>query len=209
MTPIPRRGLCLVLAAPSGAGKSAIAAALTASEPDLRLSVSVTTRAPRAGEVDGVHYHFHTQEAFDRLVQANGLLEWARVLGRHCYGTPRAPVEAALAAGVDMVFDIDWQGHRQLRAALPGDLVSVFILPPDMATLEARLRRRAGDDGAEIARRMLLAQDEISHWPEFDHVVVNEELPRAIEAVRAVLHAARSVTVRQTGLTGFVRGLGN
>ena len=192
MTVIPRRGLCLVLAAPSGAGKSAIAAALVASEPQLRLSVSVTTRAPRAGETDGVHYHFQTQDAFDRLVESNGLLEWARVLGRHCYGTPRAPVEAALAAGLDMVFDIDWQGHRQLRAALPADVVSVFILPPDMATLEARLRARAGDDDAEIARRMRLAHDEISHWAEFDHVVVNDDLPRAIEAVRAVLHAARS-----------------
>jgi guanylate kinase len=209
MTQIPRRGLCLVLAAPSGAGKSAIATALTTSEQRLRLSVSVTTRAPRAGEIDGVHYHFQTQAAFDRLVRSNGLLEWARVLGRHCYGTPRAPVEAALATGLDMVFDIDWQGHRQLRAALPGDVVSVFILPPDMATLETRLRARAGDDDAEIARRMQLAQDEISHWSEFDHVVVNDDLPRAVETVRAVLHAARAATARQTGLTEFVRGLAN
>ena len=208
MTPIPRRGLCLVLAAPSGAGKSAIAAALVAVEPGLRLSVSVTTRAPRAGEIDGVHYHFQTPEAFDRLVETNGLLEWARVLGgRHCYGTPRAPVEAALQAGLDIVFDIDWQGHRLLRAALPGDVAGVFILPPDLATLEARLRARAGDDDTEIARRMLRARDEISHWSEFDHVVVNDDLPHAIEAVRAVLHAARSATARQTGLAGFVRGL--
>jgi guanylate kinase len=207
MTAIPRRGLCLVLAAPSGAGKSAIATALVASEPCLRLSVSVTTRAPRTGEVDGVHYHFQTQAEFDSLVQANGLLEWARVLGRHCYGTPRAPVETALAAGLDMVFDIDWQGYRQLRAALPGDVVGVFVLPPDMTTLEQRLRARAGDDAAEIARRMQLAQDEISHWPEFDHAVLNDDLPRAIEAVRAVLHAARTSTARQTGLADFVRGL--
>ena len=113
-----------------------------------------------------------------------------------------------MAAGLDMVFDIDWQGHRQLRAALPDDVVSVFILPPDLATLEARLRARAGDAAAEIARRMQLAQDEISHWPEFGHVVVNDDLPRAIEAVRAVLHAARSNTVRQTGLGAFVSGLG-
>ena len=207
MTPIPRRGLCLVLAAPSGAGKTAIADVLTASEPRLRLSVSVTTRAPRAGEIDGAHYHFQTQDAFDQLVRTNGLLEWARVLGRHCYGTPRAPVEAALSAGLDMVFDIDWQGHRQLRAALPDDVVGVFILPPDMATLEARLRARAGDDDAEIARRMQLANDEIGHWSEFDHVVVNDDLPRAVETVRAVLHAARVATTRQTGLAAFVRGL--
>jgi guanylate kinase len=209
MTTIPRRGLCLVLSAPSGTGKTAIAGALVASEPKLRLSVSVTTRAPRSGEIDGVHYHFRSQDAFDQLAQSNGLLEWARVLGRHCSGTPRAPVEAALAAGLDMVFDIDWQGHRQLRAALPGDVVGVFILPPDLATLETRLRARAGDDPAEIARRMRLAGDEISHWSEFDHVVVNDDLPRAIEAVRAVLHAARLATARQTGLAAFVHGLGN
>ncbi len=208
MTPIPRRGLCLILAAPSGTGKSAIAAALIASEQQLRLSVSVTTRAPRAGETDGVHYHFLTQAAFDALVQSNGLLEWARVLGgRHCYGTPRGPVEAALAAGLDMVFDIDWQGHRQLRAALPGDVVGVFILPPNLATLEARLRARAGDNEAEINRRMRLAHDEISHWSEFDHVVVNDDLSRAVETVRAVLHAARVITTRQTGLAEFVRRL--
>ena len=208
MTRIPRRGVCLVLSDPSGAGKTAIAAALVASEPHLRLSVSVTTRAPRTGEIDGVHYHFQTQPDFDQLVESNGLLEWARVLGRHCSGTPRAPVETAMAAGLDMVFDIDWQGHRQLRAALPDDVVSVFILPPDMATLEARLRARAGDDPSEIARRMQLAHAEISHWEEFDHVVVNDDLPGAIEAVRAVLHAARSSRVRQTGLVAFVRGLG-
>jgi guanylate kinase len=208
MTPIRRRGLCLVLSAPSGAGKSAIASALIASDQGLRLSVSVTTRAPRGGEIDGVHYHFQTQEAFDRLVAADGLLEWARVLGRHCYGTPRAPVEAALAAGLDMVFDIDWQGHRQLRAALPADVVGVFILPPDLPTLEARLRARAGDNDAEIARRMQLAHAEISHWAEFDHVVINDDLPRAVETVRAILHAARTTTARQTGLAAFVGGLG-
>ena len=154
MSGIARRGVCLVLAAPSGAGKTAIADALLAREPDLRRSVSVTTRAPRPGEADGVHYHFRDQAAFDRMVAAGELLEWARVLGRHCYGTPRAPVEQALAAGHDMVFDIDWQGHRQLRAALPGDVVGVFILPPTLAALEGRLRGRSGDDAAEIARRM-------------------------------------------------------
>lgn len=205
--PIPRRGLCLVLAAPSGAGKSALASALIASEPLLRLSVSVTTRAPRPGETDGVHYHFRSQAEFDALVAMDGLLEWARVLGRHCYGTPRAPVETALTAGQDMLFDIDWQGHRQLRAALPNDVVSVFILPPDMATLETRLRARAGDDAAEIARRMQLAAAEISHWPEFDHAVVNDDFATAVADIRAVLHAARSATPRQTGLAAYVRRL--
>ena len=204
MSPIARRGVCLVLSAPSGAGKTAIADALLASEPDLALSVSVTTRAPRPGEVDGVHYRFTDQTTFDRMVAAGELLEWARVLGRHCYGTPRAPVEQALAAGRDVVFDIDWQGHRQLRAVLPGDVIGVFVLPPTLAVLEHRLRLRSGDHAAEIARRMVLARDEISHWPEFDHVVVNDALDEAVVAVRCVLHAARVATGRLTGLKDFV-----
>jgi len=207
MSPIARRGVCLVLSAPSGAGKTAIADALLASEPDLALSVSVTTRAPRPGEVDGVHYRFTDQTTFDRMVAAGELLEWARVLGRHCYGTPRAPVEQALAAGRDVVFDIDWQGHRQLRTALPADAVGVFILPPSLAALEKRLCARAGEDAAEIARRMRRALDEIAHWHEFDHVVVNEDFAHAVAAVRAVLHAARLATARQTGLSEFVRRL--
>jgi guanylate kinase len=197
----------LVLSAPSGAGKTAIADALLRSEPALRLSVSVTTRPPRTGETDGVHYHFHSDDSFRGLVESGGLLEWAQVLGRHSYGTPRAPVEAALGAGLDIVFDIDWQGHRQLRAALPQDVVGVFVLPPDMTALEARLHARAGDDPEEIARRMGRARDEISHWGEFDHVIVNDNLPAAVESVRAVLHAARLTTARQTGLNEFVREL--
>ena len=209
MPPIARRGVCLVLSAPSGAGKTAIADALIDSEPKLRRSISVTTRPPRGGETDGEHYYFHTPESFAALVDSGGLLEWAQVLGRYSYGTPRAPVEAALAAGLDVVFDIDWQGHRKLRAALPGDVIGVFILPPDMAALESRLRARAGDDPAEIVRRMDLAHAEISHWTEFDHIVVNDDLAAAAEAVRAVLHAARSATTRQTGLGEFVRGLGS
>lgn len=209
MPPIARRGVCLVLSAPSGAGKTAITEALTASEPDLRRSISVTTRPARRGEIDGVHYHFHTSESFRALIDAGGLLEWAHVLGRFSYGTPRAPVETALAAGLDMVFDIDWQGHRQLRSALPGDVVSVFILPPDLAALESRLRARADDDVAEIARRMGLAHAEISHWAEFDHAVINDDFPTAVESVRAILHAARSATARQRGLGDFVRNLGS
>ena len=129
------------------------------------------------------------------------------MLNRHCYGTPRAPVEQALGAGRDMVFDIDWQGHRQFRAALPGDVAGVFILPPTLAALDHRLRGRSAEDTAEIARRMRLALDEISHWQEFDHVVVNEDFPSAVASVRAVLHAARLVTARQTGLQDFVRDL--
>jgi guanylate kinase len=207
MSGIARRGVCLVLAAPSGAGKTAIADALLASEPELRRSVSVTTRAPRPGETDSVQYHFRDQAQFDRMAAAGELLEWARVLGRHCYGTPRAPVEQALRDGNDVVFDIDWQGHRQLRTALPGDVVGVFVLPPTLAALERRLRHRSGDDAVEIARRMQLARDEISHWSEFDHVVVNDDLVEAVDAVRSVLHAARVASARQTGLADFIAGL--
>jgi guanylate kinase len=195
-----------VIAAPSGAGKSTITRALLASEPALSLSVSVTTRPPRPGEEDGVHYFFRDEAEFARLRDEGALLEWARVFGRD-YGTPRLAVQQALAAGRDVIFDIDWQGHRQLRAALPGDVVGVFVLPPSLAVLEARLRRRGGDEAAEIARRMAAARAEISHWEEFDHVVVNAELEGAVAAVRSVLHAARLATPRQLGLGRFVAGL--
>jgi guanylate kinase len=208
MIEIARRGVCLVLSAPSGAGKTAIAEALLASEPRLRPSISVTTRARRPNEIDGVHYHFLTEAAFQQAVQDDALLEWARVLqGTHAYGTPREPVEAALAEGLDVVFDIDWQGHQQLRAKLAADVVSVFVLPPSLAALRARLVGRAGDRGAEIERRMRVAGEEIGHWVEFDHVVINEDLSAATEAVREVLYASRTATRRQFGLDGFVRGL--
>jgi len=208
MIEIARRGVCLVLSAPSGAGKTAIADALLASEPKLERSISVTTRGRRPSEIDGVHYHFLTEDGFQHALQDDALLEWARVLqGTHAYGTPRAPVERALAQGHDVVFDIDWQGHRQLRTKLPADVVSVFVLPPNLAALRSRLVGRAGDRGEEIERRMRVACDEIRHWVDFDHVVVNEDLHTATETVRAVLHAARSATARQVGLEGFVAGL--
>jgi guanylate kinase len=203
---ILRRGVCLVVAAPSGAGKSTITRHLLESEPALTLSVSVTTRAPRPGEQDGVHYFFRSQDGFAAMRERGELLEWATVFGRS-YGTPRAPVEQALAAGRDVIFDIDWQGHRLLRAALPADVVGVFVLPPSLEVLEARLRRRGGDDEAEIARRMAAAQAEIAHWAEFDHVVVNTALESAVAAVRSVLHAARLATARQPGLGRFVASL--
>ena len=194
-TPLLRRGVCLVVAAPSGAGKSSITRALLASEPALHLSISATTRAPRPGEREGEHYHFLDRAGFSAMVEAGGLLEWAEVFGR-AYGSPRAPVEAALASGRDVAFDIDWQGHRQLRAALPGDLVSVFIMPPSLAALEARLVARAGDQPAEIDRRMAAARAEISHAGEFDHVVVNDVFETAVAEVRAVLWAARTAVRR-------------
>ncbi|MBU6499911.1 MAG: guanylate kinase, partial [Rhodospirillales bacterium] len=194
---LSRRGLCLVLAAPSGAGKTSITRALLALEPDLQLSISATTRAPRPGEQDGVHYHFVTQDFFDAMAAAGELLEFAGVFGRS-YGTPRAPVEAALAAGRDVVFDIDWQGCRQLRAAMPRDVVGLFILPPSLAALDARLRARGGDSEAEVARRMAQARAEMSHAGEFEHVLINEDLAAAVAQTRAVLHAARLATGRLT-----------
>jgi guanylate kinase len=200
-----RRGVCLVVAAPSGAGKSTITRALLATEPELSLSISVTTRAPRPGEQDGVHYHFRSQAGFDAMVAEGAMLEWATVFGRN-YGTPRAPVEQALAAGRDVAFDIDWQGCRQLRVALPADVVSVFILPPSFAALETRLRRR-GDSADEIARRMDAARSEMAHWAEFDHVIVNRDLEKAVADVRSVLHAARCAIARQPGLAAFVASL--
>ncbi len=204
---IARRGLCLVIAAPSGAGKSTITRALLAREAGLALSVSVTTRAPRAGEEEGVHYFFRSEEEFLRMVRGGELLEYATVFGRG-YGTPRTAVEAALADGSDVVFDIDWQGYRQVRAALPKDTVGVFILPPSLAALEARLKARAGDDAKEIGRRMAQARSEMAHAEEFDHVLVNDDLERCIALTHAILLAARTTTQRLIGLGTVLEGLG-
>ncbi len=201
---LERRGVCLVIAAPSGAGKSSITRALLALEPGLTLSVSVTTRPPRQRERHGVDYFFQTEAEFGALARSGGLLEWATVFGRS-YGTPRRPVEDALACGRDVAFDIDWQGHRNLRAALPRDVVSVFILPPSLGALEQRLRARGSDTQAEIERRMAAARAEIAHWHEFDHVIVNAAFDDAVASVRAVLHAARLATHRQANLAGFVQ----
>ncbi|MCX7931388.1 MAG: guanylate kinase [Rhodovarius sp.] len=205
-TIIPRRGVCLVVCAASGVGKSSVCRALIESEPNLALSISATTRPPRPGEEDGVHYHFRTHEQFMAMVEAGEMLEWAEVFGRR-YGTPRRPVEGALAAGRDVLFDIDWQGHLQLRAALPGDVVCVHLLPPSLEELERRLAARGQDSPAEIARRMAAAREEISHWSDADHVLVNHDFAATVEGVRAVLRAARSARQRQIGLADFVRGL--
>lgn len=206
MNRISRRGLCLVLSAPSGAGKSSVSRALLERETELRLSVSATTRAPRPGEQEGVHYFFRSQAEFEAMEAAGQMLESAHVFGRR-YGTPRASVEQALAAGRDVMFDIDWQGHRLLRQALPGDVVSVFLLPPSLEELERRLHGRGQDSAEEIARRMQAARDEISHWADFDHVLVNTDFHETVAEVRAILHAARSARARQPWLPGFIDGL--
>ncbi len=202
----PRRGVCLVVAAPSGAGKSTITRALLEREPELSLSISVTTRQPRPGEVEGVHYLFREPAEFARMVEAGELLEHAHVFGRS-YGTPRRPVEQALADGRDVVFDIDWQGYQQLRAALPEDTVGVFVLPPSLDALAGRLTGRNTDGMDEITRRLSAARTEISHWREFDHVLVNEQLDAAIADVAAILRASRLTRGRQVWLKEFVAGL--
>jgi guanylate kinase len=201
-----RRGVCLVLASAPGVGKTSVSRALLEMEPNLSLSISATTRARRPGEQEDVHYFFRSEAEFDAMVERGELLEYARFLGRS-YGTPRAPVEQALTAGRDVLFDIEWQGHLQLRARLPGDVVGVCLLPPSMAELERRLRGRAQESEEEIARRLVAARDEIAHWSDFDHVVVNRDFDGTVAEVRAILHAARSSRTRQPWLAGFVDGL--
>ncbi|MCQ0041864.1 MAG: guanylate kinase [Bombella sp.] len=191
-----RRGVCLVISAPSGAGKSTIAQALRKADPTIFTSVSVTTRSPRPGEEEGVHYYFRDLETFRHMAANGELLEWAEVFGRG-YGTPRAPLEEALAAGCDVILDIDWQGCRLMRRAMPDDVVGLFVLPPSLEELESRLRGRNSDSEEEIASRMKAAMSEISHWPEFDYVLVNDDLDRAVEEARAVLSASRLARARR------------
>ncbi len=191
-----RRGVCLVISAPSGAGKSTIAQALRKADPTIFTSVSVTTRSPRPGEEEGVHYYFRDLKTFRHMAANGELLEWAEVFGRG-YGTPRAPLEEALAAGRDVILDIDWQGCRLMRRAMPDDVVGLFVLPPSLEELESRLRGRNSDSEEEIASRMKAAMSEISHWPEFDYVLVNDDLDRAVEEARAVLSASRLARARR------------
>ena len=203
---IARRGLMLVLSSPSGAGKTTLSRKLLAEEDGLELSISVTTRVKRRGEVNGRHYHFIDAKKFEKLARAGDLLESAEVFG-HRYGTPRKPVEKALKQGRDVLFDIDWQGTQQLRESASDDLVSVFLLPPSIPELERRLHSRAQDDDAVIRARMAKAAGEMSHWAEYDYVVVNRDLDRAFKDVRAILATERLKRERQTGLSAFVRGL--
>lgn len=196
----------LVLSSPSGAGKTTISRRLLEGEPGLALSISATTRPMRPGERDGVDYHFVERTDFDLMVNRGEFLEYAKVFD-HYYGTPRKPVERSLANGRDVLFDIDWQGTQQLGQSAREDLVSVFILPPSMRALEQRLRTRAQDSAEVVAKRMAKASDEMSHWFEYDYIIVNEDLELSIARVRAILFAERLKRQRQIGLAEFVKGL--
>src|ERR1700741_4099733 len=206
MTAIARRGLMLVLSSPSGAGKSTISRRLLQANNGLTMSVSPTTRARRANEIEGKDYIFVGRADFERMVREGAFLEHATVFG-NLYGTPAAPVKDALARGQDVLFDIDWQGTQQLKEKARDDVVSVFVLPPSHDELERRLRERAEDDAAVIAARMAKANDEMSHWAEYDYVLVNDDIVRAQAQVEAILTAERLKRARQPGLSGFVKSL--
>lgn len=203
---VERRGLMFVLSSPSGAGKTTLARELISKVRGLEMSVSVTTRPMRPGEVEGRDYFFIDKQRFDAMVRNNELLEHAPVFD-HFYGTPRAPVQAALAAGRDVLFDIDWQGTQQLREKAGQDVVSVFVLPPSAADLEKRLHTRAQDSAEIIRSRMSRASHEMSHWAEYDYIVINRSVEEAFAEVQAILKAERLRRDRRVGLTVFVRGL--
>jgi len=204
--PVARRGLMLVLSSPSGAGKTTLSRMLLEQDTNVALSVSVTTRPPRRGEIGGRDYHFTTESRFDEMIRKGELLEWAKVFD-YRYGTPHPPVAESIIAGHDVLFDIDWQGTQQLREKARSDLVSVFVLPPSAAELERRLRSRAQDDDETIRKRMAKAAEEMSHWAEYDYVVINTELDQAFTQARAILCAERLKRERQPGLSDFVRSL--
>lgn len=204
--PTRRRGLGFVLASPSGAGKSTLSRLLIEQDREIGLSVSVTTRAKRSSEIDGVHYQFISKNRFQALRDHGELLEWAEVHGNF-YGTPREAVETAFADGRDILFDIDWQGTVQVKEKLPDDVVAIFILPPSMKELAARLHRRAEDAEEVIAKRLENAKVEIAEWQRFDYVIVNDDLSRAYDDIRAILRTERLKRFRQTGLEAFVEGL--
>ena len=202
-----RRGLLIILSSPSGAGKSTLAKRLRTWDPTIRFSVSATTRAPRPGEVDGREYHFRSRAAFEAMVAAGEMLEHAEVFG-NLYGSPRGPVEAAMAEGCDTLFDIDWQGGQQIRnSALGSEVVSIFLLPPSIAALEERLRTRGQDSDEVIRGRMAKSEAEISHWAEYDYVLVNNDLDACEADLRAIVTAERLRRSRQPGLSSFVRSL--
>jgi guanylate kinase len=201
---IERRGLLMVLSSPSGAGKTTLARRLIEADAEIAMSVSVTTRPPRPGETDGRDYHFIDDKRFVRMREGDELLEWARVFDNF-YGTPRAPVEAAIKSGRDILFDIDWQGAQQLSEKMKHDVVRVFILPPSVTALERRLQRRAQDSVEVVRRRMEAASAEISHWPEYDYVIVNADIDGSLAGLKAILTAERLKRERLDGLSAFVR----
>ncbi len=203
---VQRRGLMLVLSSPSGAGKSTISRALLRDEHQLRMSVSVTTRAPRPGEEHSKDYYFVSVDEYHQMVAKGELLEHAKVFDNY-YGTPRQHVERELASGHDVLFDIDWQGTQQLKSSAPNDLVTVFILPPSIGELERRLRGRAQDAEDVMRRRMARAADEMSHWPEYEYIVVNREVDESIQQVKAILTSERLRRERRPGLAAFVNGM--
>lgn len=205
-TVIARRGLLLVMSSPSGAGKTTLSRALLASDHHIRMSVSVTTRPPRPGELDGKDYFFISKERFFEMRDSNELLEWAEVFG-NLYGTPRLPVEDALGKGRDVLFDIDWQGTQQLEQAMGDDLVRIFILPPTTDDLRDRLIKRAQDSSSVVAKRMAEASREMSHWMEYDYIIINDDVEIAGAEITAILTAERLRRKRRTGLTEFVRKL--
>ncbi|WP_454287523.1 guanylate kinase [Rhizobium arsenicireducens] len=204
--PIARRGLMLVISSPSGAGKSTIARNLMERDRHIGMSVSVTTRQRRQSEIEGVHYHFVSPREFERMRDSDSLLEWAEVHGNF-YGTPRDPVELAMSEGRDMLFDIDWQGAQQLQDKMKADVVSIFILPPTMAELQSRLHRRAEDTEEVIQTRLANSRAEISHWREYDYVIVNDDLDSAFDAVQSIVKAERLRRDRRHGLFDFVSTL--
>jgi guanylate kinase len=201
---LKRRGMMLVLASPPGGGKTTISREIMRLDPLTTVSVSATTRAQRPGEVEGQHYYFVSREEFQGMIEADDMLEYAEVYNHHLYGTPRAPVEKALNEGRDVLFDIDWQGNLKLAEMAPGDVVSVFLLPPSWDELAHRLHNRAQDSEEEIERRLGKAQDEISHYREFDYVIVNSDLQDSIAAVRAIIGAERQKRSRLTDLDAFI-----
>lgn len=203
---LARRGLLFILSSPSGAGKTTLSRMLLEADSNITLSVSATTRPPRPGEEDGVHYHFVSDAEFDRMVEEDDFYEWAYVFG-HRYGTPKGRIRNALKEGQDFLFDIDWQGTQQLYQKDQQDVVSVFILPPSLAELRRRLESRAQDSDEVIDARMERARAEISHWAEYDYVVINDDVDECFDRVREVLDAERMRRTRQTGLIPFVREL--
>lgn len=203
---LKQKGVALILSSPSGAGKSSISHALIQDNKNFSLSISVTTRTPRPGEVDGVHYHFKSEEEFVKLQESDAFIESARVFGNH-YGTLRAPVEDALNAGKDIIFDIDWQGTQQLIQKIKPDVVSVFLLPPSLKELENRLYKREQDHEYVILERMNKAISEISHWPEYDYVLINDNFDETVRSVFGIVEAEKRKRRRQVGLDTFIKTL--